>query len=167
MENKNFETSDEAKQQKWLIEEVEYTIGDSAKGNLTKEQLRDTIIEMFSDDAIIMIDFNDIRSVFTGIDEADGVVSEITLDEIDSALKRDIKHICSAHNGKTSKNILFCIKINGHDDPDIQLLQIISKVIDEVTENINVANFIWGIMQNKSQEKTKIYTIITFRQIPL
>ena len=167
MENKNFETADEAKQQKWLIEEVEYTIGDSAKGNLTKEQLRDTIIEMISDDAIIMIDFNDIRSVFTGIDEADGVVSEITLDEIDSALKRDIKHICSAHNGKTSKNILFCIKINGHDDPDIQLLQIISKAIDEVSENINVANFIWGIMQNKSLEKTKIYTIITFRQIPL
>lgn len=167
MENKNFETSDEAKQQKWLIEEVEYTIGDSAKGNLTKEQLRDTIIEMFSDDAIIMIDFNEIISAFTDIDEADGVVSEITLDEIDSALKRDIKHICSAHNGKTSKNILFCIKINGHDDPDIQLLQIISKVIDEVTENINVANFIWGIMQNKSLEKTKIYTIITFRQIPL
>ena len=167
MENKNFETADEAKQQKWLIEEVEYAIGDSAKGNLTKEQLRDTIIEMISDDAIIMIDFNDIRSVFTGIDEADGVVSEITLDEIDSALKRDIKHICSAHNGKTSKNILFCIKINGHDDPDIQLLQIISKAIDEVSENINVANFIWGIMQNKSLEKTKIYTIITFRQIPL
>lgn len=167
MENKNFETSDEAKQQKWLIEEVEYTIGDSAKGNLTKEQLRDTIIEMISDDAIIMIDFNEIISAFTDIDEADGIVSEITLDEIDSALKRDIKHICSAHNDKTTKNILFCIKINGHDDPDIQLLQIISKVIDEVTENINVANFIWGIMQNKSQEKTKIYTIITFRQIPL
>ena len=167
MENKNFETSDEAKQQKWLIEEVEHAIGDSAKGNLTKEQLRDIIIEMFSDDAIIMIDFNEIISAFTGIDEADGVVSEITLDEIDSALKRDIKHICSAHNGKTSKNILFCIKINGHDDPDIQLLQIISKASDEVSENINVANFIWGIMQNKSLEKTKIYTIITFRQIPL